>query len=412
MAIIKIEISVPEAVKALKKFKKNRSQALDEVSKSIRDSVTSAINELMNAEMNLYLGQPDQSENKRNGYKIKSYTFKGIGTLELKVPQARNSGFNSVVIPKGERLDPRLKEDMAVLNLAGLSNRTLAMVSKRLLGVEVGKDTISSSLDLVSSKACSWLRRPITDEYWALYIDGTNFNIQRRGSTEKEPSLVVLGISRDGYRSILAIEPGQKDSCDCWRTVLKDLKSRGLNPEKVRIGIMDGLPGLERAFSEEFPQAVTQRCWVHALKNALNKCPKRLREGFKSLADKVMFASSQNAARSAFAELKKMMGGDGRRAIDCLEKNLESLLAYYAFEKSFWRTLRTTNPIERVNKELKRRTKSMESLGEKTLEVLVAFTALKLEFNWRRNPVNAKHFEQLHHVKSNALEEVVQELVG
>ena len=123
-----------------------------------------------------------------------------------------------------------------------------------------------------------------------------------------------------------------------------------------------------------------------------------------------MFANSQNAARRAFSELKKAMGDDGRRAVACLEKDLESLLAHYAFERSYWRALRTTNPIERVNKEIKRRTKSMESLGEKTLEVLVAFVALKLEFNWRRNPVNAGHFEKLTYVKQNALEEVVQKL--
>lgn len=412
MAIIKVEISIPEAIKALKKFKENRSQALEEVSTSIRDSVSMAVNELLNAEMNLYLGEPDQADNKRNGYKIKTYTFKGIGTLELKVPQARRAGFNSVVIPKGERIDPRLKEDMAVLSLAGLSNRTLAMVSKRLLGVEVGKDTISSSLEMISEKACSWLTRPLTDEYWALYIDGTNFNIQRRGSTEKEPSLVVLGISREGYRSILAIEPGQKDSADCWRSVFKELKSRGLKADQVRIGIMDGLPGLERVFKEEFSQAVSQRCWVHALRNAMSKCPKRLRDGFKSLVNQVMFASSQNAARRSFLELKKAMADDGRRAVSCLEKDLESLLAHYAFERSYWRALRTTNPIERVNKEIKRRTKPMETVGEKTLEVLVAFIALKLEFNWRLHPVNAEHFEKLTYVKQNALEEVVQELTG
>ena len=94
MAIIKVEISIPEAVKALKKFKEHRSQALDEVTSSIKDSVTTVFNELMNAEMNLYLGEPDQADNKRNGFKIKTYTFKGIGTLELKVPQARESNHN------------------------------------------------------------------------------------------------------------------------------------------------------------------------------------------------------------------------------------------------------------------------------------------------------------------------------
>ena len=412
MAIIKVEINIAEAISIIKMFKENRIHALEDLSNSIKGSVSNAINELMHAEMTMFLGQHNQSTNKRNGYKIRTYTIKGIGAIEVKVPQARQSGFNSAIIPKGERIDPRLKEDMAVLSLAGLSTRTLAMVSKRILGIEVGKDTVSDSLDLLSEKACSWLTRPLTDEYWALYIDGTNFNIQRRGSTEKEPSLVVLGINKSGYKSILSIQPGQKDSAHCWQTVFKDLKKRGLDGSKVSIGIMDGLPGLEKVFKEEFTSAVTQRCWVHATTNAMNKCPKRLREGFKRLIDQVMYASSQNAAREAFKVLKESMGNDAKRAVDCLEKDLISLLAHFTFDRSFWRALRTTNAIERVNKELKRRTKSMETVGEQTLEIVVAFTALKLEMNWRRNPVNADHYEKLAHVKPNAVEEVVQELVG
>ena len=263
----------------------------------------------------------------------------------------------------------------------------------------------------MANKAKEWLRRPLKEDYWALFIDGTNFKIQRRKSTESEPSLVVLGISSEGYRSILAIEPGYKDNAEAWRTVFKDLKSRGLDSSKVQIGIMDGLPGLEKVFREEFPKAVTARCWVHALKNTLNKCPQRLREAFKMLADKIMYASSQSAARVAFADLKKQMKTDAQRAINCLEKDLESLLVHYTFDKSYWRTLRTTNPIERINKELKRRTKSMESVGEARLEVIAAFTALRMEMNWRRNKVNAKHFDKLVNMKHNALEQVVEEFV-
>ena len=411
MSIIKVEINVPEAVSALQKFKNNRLKAFEELGNDIKESVGKFINELLNAEMDLYLGEVDQIDNKKNGYKDRTYALKGIGGISIKMPQDRKSGFNSSIIPKGERMDPRLKEDMAVLNLAGLSTRTLAMISKRLLGVEVSKDTVSSSLELVSGRAGEWLRRPLERDYWALYIDGTNFNIQRRGSTEKEPSLVVLGIDDEGYKSILAIEPGYKDSADAWLTLFKELKARGLNQNAVRIGIMDGLPGLEKAFKEEFPKAVTQRCWVHSLKNALNKCPKRLREAFKTLADKIMYASSQDTARVAFADLKMAMKTDASRAINCLEKDLESLLTFYTFDKSYWRPLRTTNPIERINRELKRRTKPMGTVGEQTLETLVAFVALKLEMNWRRNKVNAKHFDKLSNMRKNAVEEVIQELI-
>ena len=410
MSIIKIEVSIPEAISALKRFKNDRVKALEELSTAYKTSVENCLNDLLKAEMSLFLGQPEQSDNKRNGYKERSYTFKGIGTVQVRMPQARNGGFESQVVPKHERIDPRLKEDVAVLHLAGLSTRTIAMVSKRLLNVEVSKDLVTGSLTLISEKASQWLKRPLTDEYWALYIDGTNFRLQRRGSTEGEPSLVVLGVNTSGYRSILSIEPGYKDDAECWRTVFKELKARGVDSKKVRIGIMDGLPGLERVFREEFPHAVTQRCWVHALKNALNKCTKRSREAFKKLADEVQYASSQNAARAAFSKLKEVMAGEAKNAVHCLEKDLESLLAHYAFEKSYWRALRTTNPIERVNKEFKRRLKVMESVGENTLEVMVAFVALKLEMNWRRNPVNAKHLEKLQYVRPNAVEEVIQEI--
>jgi putative transposase len=90
-------------------------------------------------------------------------------------------------------------------------------------------------------------------KFWALYVDGTNFKVQRRRSTEKEPSLVVLGVDENNFRSILAIEPGSKDNVDSWRAVFSELKKRGLDGKSVRLGIMDGLPGLEKLFREEFP---------------------------------------------------------------------------------------------------------------------------------------------------------------
>ena len=256
-----------------------------------------------------------------------------------------------------------------------------------------------------------WLTRPIDKRFWALYIDGTNFKIQRRSSTEREPSLVVLGLGEDNYRSVLAIEPGTKDNVDAWRAVFGELKKRGLDPKFVRIGIMDGLPGLETLFCEEFPNAVTARCWVHSLRNALAKTPARLRDPFKLLAHKVMYAQSENDAREAFMALKEGMGNDAERAVHCLAKDLDSLLAHYRFDKRFWRALKTTNAIERVNKEFKRRTKSMGSLGESSLSVIVAFVALRLEMGWQRNQVDSKVFENLPRVKGkNVIEKIVDEI--
>jgi len=412
MSIIKFQISVPEALKALTQFKEDRLKAFNQLSDDLRTSVEESLNHLLTLEMSLFLGEADQSDNKKNGFKERDYTIKGLGTIRVNLPQDRKSRFESFIIKKSERVDPRIKEDIAVLHLAGISNRTLGMISKRILGLEVSKSMIQESLSVIQDSAINWLERPLEDEYWALYIDGTNFRIQRRGSTAKEPSLVVLGISKNDHRSVLAIEAGQKDSVDCWRTVFDSLIRRGLDPRKVKIGIMDGLPGLETAFRESFTDAVTARCWVHSARNAINKCPARLKDAFKTLLNTVMYAESLQEARDKFKALKLDMGNDGLRAVNCIEKDLESLLIHYTFDKSYWRTLKTTNPIERINKELKRRTKSMETLGESTLTAVVAFTALRLEMGWKMYKVNDQRHEKLDRLwKTNVIEESINQLI-
>jgi len=410
MGIVKIEVKIPELARAIEEFKINRLRALESVTQEIKFAVVRAFDDLMHSEMTIFLGQPDQKDNKRNGYQEREYALKGVGAVRLRVPVDRKRKFASSVMPVREQIDPRLKEDMAVLHMAGLSTRTLAMISKRILGVEVSKDTISKSLGKVEVSALAWLERDLKEEYWGLFVDGTNFNLQRRGSTQKEPSLVVVGITKKNCLSILAIQPGQKDSAANWAEVFKDLKRRGLKTEAVRIGVMDGLPGLEKTFRESFSNAVTARCWVHALRNAQSKVPERLKEAFKMLSQKVMYASSENQARIAFKELKLAMQNDAQRAVQCLEKDLESLLSHYRFDKQLWRTLRTTNPIERVNKELKRRTKSMDSLGEKTLMVVTAFTAMRLECNWQRIAVDSPTMLNLKPIKLNAIESAMESM--
>jgi putative transposase len=400
MGIIDVRISIPEAVDAISKFKENRFKALEEVSAEVKKSLSKTLNDLLKTEMTIFLGRAEESGNKRNGFKEKDYTLKGVGTIRIKVPKDRNSKFESSIIPSNEVIDPRLKEDMAILHLAGISTRVMAMISKRLLGLDVSAKTVSNSLSLVEERAKGWLQRPLSKRYWALYVDGTYFKIQRRGSVEAEPSLVVLGVDHENKRSILAIEPGFKDSAVAWKSVFNSLIERGLNIEDVQLGIMDGLPGLERVFKETFLNAKTQRCWVHSLANSVNKAPKRLHVPFKKLAHAVMYAESREKALEAFSELKYAMGSDAKRAVNTIEKDLDSLLTFFDFPQELWNPLRTSNAIERVNKEFKRRTKSMGTIGEKNLEILVAFIALRLEQGWQKNPINAAQFKHLTNVRN------------
>jgi putative transposase len=413
VGIIKLEVSLPEATRAIEEFKNNRRKAFETIAAEVKSAVSGAINQLLHAEMTLFLGKPDQATNKRNGYQEREYALKHVGCIRIRMPVDRQREFESEIIKPNEQIDPRLKEDMAILHLAGLSKRTLAMVSKRILGIDVSPQTVSNSLAAIKDKALSFLERDLSErKFWALYVDGTNFKIQRRGSTEKEPSLVILGIDEKNSLSLLAVEPGTKENVESWRAAFSSLAGRGLDFSSVRIGIMDGLPGLEKLFCETFPKSITARCWVHAMRNALAKTPHRHREAFKKLAQRTMYASSANAARVAFQELKATMGADAERAVYCLEKDLDSLLAHYQFDKPLWRALKTTNPIERVNREFKRRTKSMDSLGEQTLNVLVAFTALRLEYGWVTTRVDLERFEHLASIKRiNQIEQAAADLL-
>ena len=417
-SFVRVEVNVPAGRAALAAFAKDRMQALDTLTRHLRESVSSAINDLLNLEMTLFLGRPEEAGNKRNGYRSREYHLRGIGTLRLQLPRDRDGRFESVVVPSHERIDPRTRKDLAVLYLAGLSNRTLSMISNRLLGVKVSKSTVGESISLLQDEAQKWLTRPLVHRYWVLYVDGTNFKVQRRGSTEREPSLCVLGVDESNRRSVLAIEPGTRDNVDSWRAVFRELKRRGLDASAVQVGVMDGLPGLERLFREEFPSAVTARCWLHALRNANAKAPARLREAFKQLVTRVMYAASEDAARLTFGELETTMGQDAQRAVQCLKRDLESLLVHYRFEKRFWRALKTTNAIERLNKELKRRTKSMETIGEGTLMAVVAFTALRLEAGWRMHTIDSRALENLPRdptrrlSEGNAIEETIKKLEG
>jgi putative transposase len=144
------------------------------------------------------------------------------------------------------------------------------------------------------------------------------------------------------------------------------------------------------------------------------KIPARIADAFKASVHRVMYAAGEATAKEQFLRLKETFGKDGERAVACLEKDLGSLLVHYRFDPKLWRSLKTTNPIERVNRELKRRTKTMETLGERTLRVVTAFVALRLEYYWQRMPVDAVQIENLKPFrleKINPIESVMETII-
>jgi transposase-like protein len=380
----------------------------------VQTAVSDTLEELMRAEIELFLGEPAQVANKRNGFVTRTFAIHGIGTVRLRVPRDRLGKFESKVIPARRRYDEAIEKDLALLHLAGISTRMLAMLSGRVLGVKVSAKEVSNALATIVPAAKRFLERRLDDRRFKyLYLDGTNFHV-RRTTVGIEPTLVVIGIDELDRKSVLAMVQGAKESKGAWEMVFAELKERGLDPSAVQLAVMDGLTGLEDAFGEAFPTARALRCWVHKARNVLPRVPTRYQAEFKRAWDAIQYADGEPAARAAYAALVAQFGKACPEAVENLGRDIDALLAHYAFPKEHWEALRTTNPIERVNKEFKRRSKAMEQVSPDGLRVLLAFTALRLEFGWLQTPLGSNkltHLRYREHTDQRRLAALADSLV-
>jgi putative transposase len=176
---------------------------------------------------------------------------------------------------------------------------------------------------------------------------------------------------------------------------------------------MDGLPGLGDAFLEAFPKAKVLRCWVHKARNVMPLVPRRYQSAFQIALNAVAYAESLDAARDAFEKLKTTWSKDASDAVARMERDIEALLAHYAFPPEHWEALRTTNPIERVNKEFKRRSKAMEVVSPDGLKPLLAFSAMRLEYGWAMTPITSNKLRRLKYreLRERELEETTKTLL-
>jgi putative transposase len=214
--------------------------------------------------------------------------------------------------------------------------------------------------------------------------------------------LVAIGVTDTGHKLVLGFQAGDKESATSWREFFRDLKTRGLNGQTVTLGIMDGLRGLETVFKQELPRAKVQRCQLHVARNVLAKVTtKRLKKVVGDDMRSIFYASSWEKALQFFAQFKDKWQREFPSAVKCLESSIDACLTFFHYPEEHWISLRTTNIIERLNKEFKRRTKPMEIVaGEHACYALLAFICLKMELHWRSNPIgkvrkNLPFFQEL-----------------
>ena len=391
---MKVEINVPEIVNIFKEIQKQPENLFEMIRVEIRENVGEYLSGLMDVERTQFLGRQRYEHgqgdvNHRNGSYPRNFTLKGIGQVNVRVPRDREGGFKTKIIPRSKRYEDELRRDLTMMFLTGVSTRTLSMMSERLIGRRISPTQVSNANKELIDAVERWRSRDLSEEpIKYMFLDGVNFDMRIDGSIEKVPVLVAIGVTEEGHRKVLGFQAGDKESAPTWREFFKDLKRRGLKGANMILGVMDGLPGLEKVFKEEFPKAKVQRCQVHVSRNVLAKVPKKLKKAVADDLRSIFYASSKQKAMVFFDIFKEKWRKDLPSAVQCLENSIGACLTFFICPEEEWISLRTSNIIERLNKEFKRRTKPMEIVaGENACYMLLAFISLKMEIHWKSNPI-------------------------
>jgi putative transposase len=391
---MKIDVNVTEVVGLFKEIQKTPEKLFEMMRLDMREIAGEYLTSLMDAELTIHLGRDRYKRcrieiNHRNGSYPRQFTLKGIGEVAVRIPRDRKNTFQTSVLPQRKQFEEAVAKDLSMMFLMGMSTRSLSMISNHLLGRKISPAEISNTTRELSGAVEKWRARDLSAESITyLFVDGVNFDMRMGRSVEKISVLVVIGVSDQGHKMVLAIQAGDKESASTWREMFKDLKQRGLKGSGITLGVMDGLTGLERVFKEEFPQAKVQRCQVHVARNVLAKVPQKVKEAVADDLRSIFYASSKAKAMQFFQAFKERWEKELPSAVACLERSLESCLTFFHFPQEEWISLRTTNIIERLNKEFKRRTRPMEIMaGELSCYRLLAFISLRMELHWRANPV-------------------------
>jgi len=290
-----------------------------------------------------------------------------------------------MILPPYMRRSPKVAEVLPVLYLRGLSTGDF----QEALPILLGKDAAGLSPTNIARLTAVWeeeyhafRRRSLADrDYVYVWVDGVHFNI--RLEDERLCTLVVLGVRPDGTKELVAVEDGYRESTESWAVLLRDLARRGMRAPVVAVG--DGALGFWKAIEEIFPGTRHQRCWVHKTANVLNKVARSVQVNMKVDLRDIYGAPTRAAAEVAIDMFADKYGAKYDKAVACLTKDREALLAFFDFPAEHWDHLRTSNPIESVFATVRHRTvRTKGSLSQRTARLMVFKLVSAAAKTWRR----------------------------
>jgi len=323
----------------------------------------------------------------RHGHLPERRIMTGIGPVAVRCPRVRDRGgegsgrirFSSAILPPYARRSKSLEVLIPILYLKGVSTGGFEEALAALLGKDAGglsASTIGRLKDAWSDEHARWSRRDLSAKHYVYFwVDG--IHVQARLEDDAQCLLVIIGATPEGRKELVGLIDGVRESAQAWKELLLDLKRRGLamGPE---LAVADGALGFWQAVEEVWPKTCGQRCWVHKTANVLNKLP-------KSQQPKAKRAIQEKDALAAFDAFAETWGIKYEKAVECLTKDRDALLAFYDFPAEHWKHLRTTNPIESSFATVRHRTiRSKGCLSNKTALAMIFKLAETAEKSWRR----------------------------
>ena len=294
----------------------------------------------------------DERADSRNGFRERKLNTR-IGTITLKVPRHRNGSFETLIFDEYTRSEAALIASMMEMVVNGVSTAKVSKVVETLCGTIFSKGTVSNICKELDKNVNEFLTSPITGEYPFVTVDATYFKVREDRKIISKALMVAYAVNRVGIREVIGFGVYSRESKETWKDFFLTLKNRGLSG--VRMITADAHEGIQYAISQVFPDVPWQRCQVHFTRNILDKTPKKYREGLRTELREMFTSDTIEQARNRRDEILQDYRGIAEKAMECLETGFESAMTVMIFSENTRKLLRTSSHIERLNRELKRR---------------------------------------------------------
>lgn len=396
-------------------FRIDEAKVRGHVDQVVRESVEQTLNGLLDAEAKALCGaERYERTDARKDTRAGSYTRKlqtKAGEVKLKVPRLRSLPFETQIIERYKRRESSVEEALIEMYLAGVSVRRVEDITQALWGTKVSPSTVSELNQKVYRQIDEWRNKPIEGDHPYVYLDGTFLKRSWGGEVKNVAILVAIGVAEDGYREVLGIAEGGKEDKQSWLTFLRQLKQRGLSG--TRLFVSDACLGLIESLGEVFPKGDWQRCVVHWYRNVWKCVPSSKVKPVSAMLKAIHAQEDREAAvkkaEDVAAKLESMKLGD---AATFVRETVEQTLVYMNYPSEHWRRIRTNNPLERVMKEIKRRTKVVGSFPDGRSALMLSAARLRHVAGTRWGTRRYLHMDRLYELEHERRQQEQADLIS